>query len=58
VSNGVKHAVFLWPILFIVYIDELIVLLKKSGFGCRVGTEFTIKGSEICGIYKTLCPVE
>ena len=27
-------------LLFIVYVDELIVFLKNSGFGCHVGTEF------------------
>ena len=39
-SNGVKQDGVISPILFIVYIDELIVLLKNNGFGCHVGTEF------------------
>ena len=40
VSNGVKQGGVISPILFIVYFDELIVLLRNSGFGCHVGTQF------------------
>jgi len=40
VSNGVKQGGVISPLLFIVYIDELIVLLNNSGFGCHVGTDF------------------
>ncbi len=35
VSNGVKQGGVISPILFIAYIDELILLLKNSGFGCH-----------------------
>jgi len=40
VENGVKQGGVLSPILFIVYIDELIVLLSKSGLGCHIGPHF------------------
>ena len=40
VSNGIKHGGVISSVLLIVYIDELIVLLKNSGFGCHVGSEF------------------
>ena len=38
--NGVRQGGVLSPILFIVYIDELIELLMKSGLGCYVGHQF------------------
>jgi len=28
------------PVLFCVYIDDLLLLLKKAGFGCYIGTHF------------------
>ena len=37
VTNGVKQGGVLSPILFIVYIDELITLLSKSDIGCHIG---------------------
>ena len=37
VSNGVKQEGMLSPILFCVYMDELLYRLKLSGFGCHVG---------------------
>ena len=40
VSNGVKQRGVLSPILFNLYIDELLELLKKSGFGCHIGSMF------------------
>ena len=40
VSNGVKQGGVLSPILFNVYIDELLERLKKSGFGCHIGSKF------------------
>ena len=38
--HEVKQDCVVSPILCIVCIDELIVLLKNSGFGCEVGSEF------------------
>jgi len=38
VTNGVKQGGVLSPILFFVYIDELLVLLSKSTLGCHVGS--------------------
>ena len=40
VSNGVKQGGVLSPILFNLYIDELLERLKKSGFGCHIGSIF------------------
>ena len=40
VKNGVKQRGVLSPILFIVYIDELILLLKDAGIGCHMGHSF------------------
>jgi len=39
-SNGVRQGGVLSPILFIVYIDELIDQLMRSGLGCFVGYQF------------------
>ena len=46
VSNGVKQGV-LSPILFNLYIDELLERLKKSGFGCHIGSRAVIN-SDFC----------
>ena len=40
VSNGVKQGGVLSPILFNVYIDELLNCLKNSGVGCYIGHIF------------------
>jgi hypothetical protein len=40
VTNGVKQGGVLSPILFIVYMDELLVLLRKSNIGCHVGSYY------------------
>ena len=37
-SNGVKQGGVLSAILFTIYIDKLLVKLKRSGLGCRIGT--------------------
>ena len=40
VSNGVKQGGVLSPIMFIVYVDELLSRLNNSPFGCYVGNVF------------------
>ena len=40
-SNGVKQGGVLSPILFCVYMDELIVRLQREKWGCYVGHKFT-----------------
>lgn len=39
-SNGVKQGAVLSPILFCVYIDELLCRLKKSEVGCHIGHHY------------------
>jgi hypothetical protein len=38
--NGVKQGGVLSPILFCIYMDDLLVKLHKSGVGCYIGTAF------------------
>ena len=38
--NGVKQGGVLSPILFTVYIDELLLKLRSSGFGCYIYDTF------------------
>jgi hypothetical protein len=40
ISNGVKQGGVLSPVLFNVYIDELLTRLQRSGYGCRIGHVF------------------
>ena len=40
ISNGVKQGGVLSPILFTIYIDELLNELRKSGLGCHIGQQF------------------
>ena len=37
VKNGVKQGGILSPILFCLYIDELLIRIKDSGLGCHIG---------------------
>ncbi len=38
--KGVKQGGVLSPILFSIYMDELLLRLKKSGIGCHIGNVF------------------
>ena len=40
VNNGIKQGGVLSPVLFCVYMDELLLRLKQSGYGCHIGTMF------------------
>jgi hypothetical protein len=40
VSNGVKQGGIISPFLFVIYMDELLLKLKGSGFGCHIGINF------------------
>ena len=40
VSNGVRQGAVSSAIIFAVYIDELLVLLKKSRIGCHINSVF------------------
>ena len=36
-ENGVKQGIILTPILYCIYIDELLNRINQSGLGCHVG---------------------
>ena len=38
ISNGVKQGDVLYPILLTIYIDNLIMKLRKLNIGCRIVT--------------------
>jgi hypothetical protein len=40
ISNGVKQGAIVSPILFCVYLDTLLIELKKAGVGCYIGNWF------------------
>jgi hypothetical protein len=39
-TNGVKQGGVLSPILFCIYLDELLQLLSQSGYGCKIGRSY------------------
>ncbi len=39
-SNGVKQGSVISPLFFILYVDELIQTLEKSGYGCKLGATY------------------
>ena len=41
INNGVKQGGVLSPVLFCVYIDDLLIAVKSAGYGCFVGHMFT-----------------
>ena len=53
--NGVKQGGVLSPILFCVYMDELLSRLEKSGLGCYIGKQF-LGGFGYADDLKLLCP--
>jgi retron-type reverse transcriptase len=57
VMNGVKQGGILSPILFSLYIDELLEQLRASGCGCYVGTTFAGAFAYDDGII-ILCPTK
>ncbi len=36
-ENGIKQGSVISPVLFTIYMDELLKVLEQSGFGCRIG---------------------
>ena len=42
ILNGVKQGEVISPLLFSLYVDELFLLLKKSGLGCHVMSTYLL----------------
>ncbi len=40
VNNGVKQGSVISPLLFTLYVDELVDQLRESGFGCKLGVKY------------------
>ena len=53
--NGVKQGGVLSPVLFCIYMDELIGRLERSGVGCKMGNKF-YGGFGYADDLKILCP--
>ena len=51
-ANGVKQGGVLSPILFCIYMDELLIRLSKAGIGCHVGNSFF---GALCHHHEILC---
>ena len=41
ITNGVKQGGILSPVLFTLYIDQLLLRLRNTGVGCHIGNVFT-----------------
>ena len=54
-SNGVKQGGVLSPRLFTLYIDDLLVMLKESGYGCHINDIF-IGALSYADDITLLCP--
>ncbi len=39
-ENGIKQGSVILPVLFTIYMDELLKVLEQSGFGCRIGVHY------------------
>jgi len=55
VSNGVKQGGVISPILFCVYIDDLVLKLSSSGVGCYFGLNFVGTLAYICWRHRLTC---
>ena len=53
--NGIKQGGVLSPLLFCIYMDELLHRLEKSGAGCYIGKQF-YGGFGYADDLKVLCP--
>ena len=54
-SNGIKQGSILSPVLFTVYMDELLNNLQNSGYGCTVGKHY-FGAMGYADDLSTLCP--
>ncbi len=54
--NGIKRGSIISPVLFTIYMENLLYILEKNGAGCRIGDhcyEFNAPGNN--DIITTLC---
>ena len=52
VCNGIWQGGVISPVLFGIYIDELLLELKRNGTGCFVGPTFPIQIYLVCKFVK------